>query len=141
MNSADSPLTPKRPEYRSLFITATIITCAIAAFGLLASGALANDHSALPESVTGPEMQLVKSLQEITESRMDSALSGVEQLLKTNPNFRLAHLIKGDLLLARSRSISNMGDAAGVAQQHIADLREEARARVQHHREPVAPNM
>ena len=72
---------------------------------------------------------------------MDSALSGIEQLLKTNPNFRLAHLIKGDLLLARSRPISDMGDTAGVPQQHIADLREEARARVLRHREPVPRNM
>ncbi|SOD42178.1 L,D-transpeptidase family protein [Nitrosovibrio sp. Nv4] len=141
MKSADSLITHKRPEYSRLFITATILTSVIAAFGLLASGALANDHLTLPESVTGPETLLVKSLEEITESRMDSALSGVEQLLKTNPNFRLAHLIKGDLLLARSRPISNMGDTAGLSQQHIADLREEALARVQHHREPVSRNM
>src|SRR5678815_4598532 len=88
--------------------TTTVTAGVIVAFGFLAFGALASDHSALPElSITGPETMLVKSMQEIAESRMDSALSGVEQVLKTNPNFRLAHLIKGDLLLARSRPISN----------------------------------
>ena len=87
--------------------------------------------------LTGPETVLVKSLQEITESRIDSALDGIEQLLKTNPNFRLAHLIKGDLLLARSRAISDIGEMNGVSRQHIDDLREEAKARVQHYRERV----
>ncbi|WP_231623516.1 L,D-transpeptidase family protein [Nitrosospira briensis] len=122
--------------------TTTATAGVIVAFGFLAFGALASDHSALPElSITGPETMLVKSMQEIAESRMDSALSGVEQVLKTNPNFRLAHLIKGDLLLARSRPISNIGDTAGVSQQNIADLRDEARARLLRHQEPVPPNM
>jgi murein L,D-transpeptidase YafK len=141
MKSAGGLITPGRPECSSLLVTTAITACVIAAFGFLASGASAGDHSALPESLTGPETMLVKSLQEIAESRMDSALSGVEQLIKTNPNFRLAHLIKGDLLLARSRPISNMGDTAGAPQQHLADLREEARARVQRHRETIPRNM
>ena len=81
-----------------------------------AFGAWASDRPVWSESsVTGPETILVKSMQEIAESRMDSALSGVEQLLKTNPNFRLAHLIKGDLLLARARPISEIGDTVGVS--------------------------
>ncbi len=141
MKSASGLISPGRSECSSLFIATAITTCAIAAFGFLASGASAGDHSALPESLTGPETMLVKSLQEIAESRMDSALSGVEQLIKTNPNFRLAHLIKGDLLLARSRPISNMGDTSDVSQQHLADLREEARARLQRHRETIPRNM
>ena len=86
---------------------------------------------------TGPEAMLVKSLQEIADSRIDSALSGIEQVLQANPNFRLAHLIKGDMLLARTRPISDMGETAGVGQQQISDLRDEARARVRRHLEPV----
>ena len=93
---------------------------AIAAFSLWITSALAEDASGLSTaSTTGPESILVKSLQEIAESRMDSALNGIEQLLKTNPNFRLAHLIKGDLLLARARPIHTMGETGKVAQQHI----------------------
>ena len=79
-------------------------------------------------SATGPEAMLVKSLQEIADSRMDSALTGIEQVLHANPNFRLAHLIKGDLLLVRTRPISAMGETAGTGQQQITDLRDEARA-------------
>lgn len=137
MRSAD-PAFPKRIQSS----TATITTGVIVAFGFVAFGAWAGDRPVSAElSVAGPETMLVKSMQEIVESRMDAALTGVEQVLKTNPNFRLAHLIKGDLLLARSRPISNMGDTAGVSQQHIADLRDEARARLLRHREPVPRNM
>ena len=122
-------------------LTTALTTAAMAALCLATTVALASDNPILSElSVTGPETALVRSLREITESRMDSALSGIEQLLKTNPNFRLAHLIKGDLLLARSRPISDMGSNAGVP-QHLSDLREEARARMQRHQEPVPLDM
>lgn len=111
-------------------------------FCLAGTSAMARDIPVLPElAIAGPESMLVKSLHEISDRRIDSALNGIEHLLKTNPNFRLAHLIRGDLLLARSRPISNMGDAAGVSLERIADLRAEARVRVQRHQEPVSRDM
>lgn len=115
------------------------ITFAIMAVFCLSPGAAlsADAFTGASPPLTGPETVLVKSLQEITESRIDSALDGIEQLIKTNPNFRLAHLIKGDLLLARSRPISDMGEMNGVSRQHVDDLREEAKARVQHYRDRV----
>lgn len=129
------------PKPDRLTVKTTITTAALAAYCLAIPGVFANENSILTElSMAGPETALVKSLQEIAESRMDSALSGIEQLLKTNPNFRLAQLIKGDLLLARARPINNMGDTGGIPQQDIADLREEARARMQRHRESVPRN-
>jgi hypothetical protein len=39
-----------------------------------------------------------------------------EALIKAYPNFRLAHLVKGDLLLARGRPISTLGNAANAPQ-------------------------
>lgn len=126
---------------RSLIKTAITSTAMVTGFCFAASCVMASDHTSLGLAGSGPETVLVKSLQEIAESRMDSALSGIEELLKTNPNFRLAHLIKGDLLLARSRPISDLGNTAGVSQEHIADLREEARVRVQRHQEQVPRNL
>lgn len=137
MTLSRSPTDPKR----SLIVTVTGVV-AIALWLVVPSALADRDRAAVPEtSLVGPETILVNSLQEIADSRMDSALNGIEQLLKTNPNFRLAHLIKGDLLLARVRPINNMGETAGVSQQHLDDLREEARARVQRHRDPVPPDM
>ncbi|MCC2682365.1 MAG: ErfK/YbiS/YcfS/YnhG [Nitrosospira multiformis] len=113
-----------------------------AALSLWITPALAEEALALsPASTAGPESILVKSLQEISESRMDSALNGIEQLLKTNPNFRLAHLIKGDLLLARARPIHTIGETGTEIQQPIDDLREEARARLQRHLAPIPLDM
>ncbi|ARO88458.1 hypothetical protein EBAPG3_012135 [Nitrosospira lacus] len=136
-----SPMRLMFPKQGCAMAKATITTATLAAYCLVIPGVLASESSILTElSMAGPEAALVKSLQEIAESRVDSALSGIEQLLKTNPNFRLAQLIKGDLLLARVRPINDMGNTGGTPQQDIADLREEARARMQRHRESVPHN-
>ena len=44
------------------------------------------------------EVLLVKTLAEIRQNRMDNALTEIEKVIGAYPNFRLAHLIKGDLL-------------------------------------------
>jgi murein L,D-transpeptidase YafK len=78
---------------------------------------------------SAPEELLVKALIEVGENRVSSALEKIESVLSTSPNFRLAQLVKGDLLLARSRPIDTVG--AGVPSENTAtDLRAEARARL-----------
>jgi len=52
-----------------------------------------------------PEAMLVKTLVEIRNNRLEAALAEVDKVIRSYPNFRLAHLIKGDLLLARSRPL------------------------------------
>ena len=68
--------------------------------------------------------------QEIVRGRMDTALQDIDSLLRLNPNFRLAHLIRGDLLLARGRPINTLGAAPNVPDARIEGLRAEAVARV-----------
>lgn len=143
---ADSARTGGALKYPSAFHACRQPTIAVA--GLLfccalgTSSALARDGSTLAKiSAAEPETLLLNSLREIGDSRMDSALSEIETLLKANPNFRLAQLIKGDILLSRTRAINNVGNATGAPPDRIADLREEARARVQRHREPVPQDM
>ena len=85
-------------------------------------------------SDSGPEPQLARILGEIEKNRLDSALAQTEALLKQYPNFRLAHLIKGDLLLARSMPISTFGNASNAPQDKVADLREEVIARLKAYR-------
>jgi len=46
-----------------------------------------------------------------SSNRLDQALDHVEALLRAKPNFRLAYLIKGDLLLARGRALTTFGNA------------------------------
>ncbi|MGB8517353.1 MAG: L,D-transpeptidase family protein [Gallionella sp.] len=77
------------------------------------------------------EAQLTKSLQAISNNRLDVALNEVDSLLRANPNFRLAQLVKGDLLMARAGAINSFGNAANAPRDKIQDLRDEARVRLQ----------
>jgi hypothetical protein len=52
---------------------------------------------------SGPEPLLAKIFDAIEANRLDAAMQQTDALIKAYPNFRLAHLIRGDLLLARSR--------------------------------------
>ena len=74
----------------------------------------------------------------IEQNKFDLALERVEALLAANPNYRLAHLIRGDLLLARTRPITTFGNAGNVPREKIEDLRAEALARLRAHRERPA---
>jgi len=86
------------------------------------------------------EQQLARSLQAVSDNRLDIALNEVDSLLRLNPNFKLAQLVKGDLLLARSRSINEFGDAPNAPRDLVQDLREEAQVRLQRaqQQQPVA---
>jgi murein L,D-transpeptidase YafK len=90
-------------------------------FGKRAAPMLADD---------APEALLVATLNAIARNQLDVATAEIDRVLKRYPNFRLANLIKGDLLMARARPISTFGAAENVPADRLADLREEARARL-----------
>ena len=77
------------------------------------------------------EAQLVKSLQAINNNHLDIALNEVDSLLRDKPNFKLAQLIKGDLLMAHAGAIIDIGSSANAPRDQIEDLRDEARVRLQ----------
>ncbi len=89
-----------------------------------------------------PPLQTEKALAQIFEAieqgKFDHALERVEALLAVNPNYRLAHLIRGDLLLARTRPITAFGNAGNVPREKIEDLRAEALSRLRAMRERPA---
>jgi murein L,D-transpeptidase YafK len=89
-------------------------------------------------SDSGPEPQLSRIFSEIERNRLDNAFEQTESLLRQYPNFRLAHLIKGDLLLARTKPILTIGNADNAPQEKLADLREEAVARLKAYRDKPA---
>lgn len=87
----------------------------------------------------GPEPLLAKVFDAIEQNRVDLALQQTEQLVTTYPNFRLAYLIKGDLLLARTQPLNTFGQGGGHAVRNkVADLREEAIVRLQGYRSKPA---
>lgn len=79
-----------------------------------------------------PEDQIVKALLLIQQNRLDQAEAVIDQTIKQNPTFKLAQLIKGDLLMARARALPGMGAATNAPGTAISDFQAEARARLRH---------
>ena len=89
------------------------------------------------------ESLLVKSLLEITEGNTKQAFETVNELIHAAPNFKLAYLIRGDLLTAQSGTLKNFGDSATSTSagdvsstpnsEEIEGLREEARTRIEYY--------
>lgn len=82
------------------------------------------------QSQVEPEAMLIKTLIEIRNNRLDLALAEVEKVIQSYPNFRLAQLIKGDLLLARGRPLRGLGEAPNAPRDRVDELRDEARVRL-----------
>jgi murein L,D-transpeptidase YafK len=86
-----------------------------------------------------PEDRLSEVFQSIEANRMDEALGRVDALLHDYPNFRLAYLVRGDLLLARARPLETFGNVVKtVPQEKIDGLRAEALQRLRAKRERPA---
>jgi murein L,D-transpeptidase YafK len=83
----------------------------------------------LARTLRMPETMLVEALIDIRNNRLSAALERVDALLAVKPDFRLAQLVKGDLLMARARAIPTLGAAEAPAER-LNDLRDEARARL-----------
>ncbi len=84
------------------------------------------------------ESLLVKSLLEITEGKTKQAFETVNQLIRTAPNFKLAYLIRGDLLTSQGHALETFGDSHATADstptsEEIAGLRDEARTRIDYY--------
>jgi murein L,D-transpeptidase YafK len=96
---------------------------------------LADRPSRLESFLHGTPRQLegllVKSLLETTQGKLDAALSDIEQVTQAMPNFKLAQLVRGDLLQAKARQISDFGNAPNARHDEIADFQEEARVRLE----------
>ena len=84
------------------------------------------------------ESLLVKSLLEITEGKTKQAFVTVNELIRTAPNFKLAYLIRGDLLTAQGQALEAFGDSHAAADntpnnKAIDGLRDEARTRIEYY--------
>src|SRR5687768_4835541 len=86
-----------------------------------------------------PEDKLSRVFESIESNQLDEAMTRVDALIREYPNFRLAHLVRGDLLLARSRPLQTFGNVAKtVPGEKVDGLREEALARLRALRERPA---
>jgi murein L,D-transpeptidase YafK len=101
---------------------------------------------ALPSGVMGgggigfsdAESLLLKALREVRLSKLDLARQTIDELLVRYPNFRLAHLVQGDLWLAKAKPLLSLGNTSEIADQ-LTGLRAEATARVLREKDVAKP--
>jgi murein L,D-transpeptidase YafK len=121
----------------------TLVQALVAIVVAGASYAWAMNIAPAPVSrhISAPEAMLVRALLDIRDSKFSSARDQIDSLLVANPNFRLAQLVKGDLLLARSRPIDSLGNASGGSAELVEGLRDEARVRLMRSQIEASPEL
>ena len=127
-------LRPLRYAFAALLLVA-VGACALVMNGRSGQAVSAPTAVSAPslkteEAASGPEALLSRTLHEVGNHRLDAAASEIDKAIRDYPNFRLAHLIKGDLLLARARPLTTVGNASGAPLDRLEELRAEARARL-----------
>jgi murein L,D-transpeptidase YafK len=75
------------------------------------------------------ETALVRAIVGLRESGLKQALDEIDKAVARNPNFRLGHLVHGDILMARAgRPVAFASNAATAGS--VASLQDEARVRL-----------
>ncbi|MDA9210858.1 L,D-transpeptidase family protein [Methylophilaceae bacterium] len=77
------------------------------------------------------ESLLIKALELISNGQLDQANNIIDELIVLAPNFKLAHLIRGDILTAYSMSINSFGGSAiEINSNKVQELKKEAQQRI-----------
>ncbi|MFM7331635.1 MAG: murein L,D-transpeptidase family protein [Brachymonas sp.] len=139
--------TPKKKK--KVRTAAAVATVAATGAGRAAATA-ERSKKAKKSAATSPqglqaEARLLQIYQQIGKGQSRTALAAAERLVADHPNFALAQLVYGDLLLAQTQGIRALGDvpeatvrsAPGV----LTDLREESLLRIRALRERPAPGL
>jgi len=105
---------------------------------LATSPAVAAAAAAL--SKPNPEALLIEVYKELGANHLNQALAKADKLVAAYPNFRLGHLIRGDLLLMHTRPVTTFGAVNGP-EEKLRNLREEAMARLKSLREKPDPEL
>ena len=79
---------------------------------------------------TKTDLMFQRAIDDVRRGANERALHTLDGLVERHPNFRLAHLVRGDVLLARVRSIKALGNSGDAAHGRLEELRAEAKARM-----------
>ena len=133
---------------RSLFLIGALALAAAESQGILPLAVSATNPVAVSQAEqpmaapaeydSGPEhieSLLLDVLAKIERQQLDQALELTAQMLERYPNYRLGHLIQGDLLLAQAQAIDDLGATSRLTPELVAQLRAEALARLASHRQ------
>jgi L,D-transpeptidase YnhG len=105
----------------------------------------ASAQASAPANGLQAEARLLQIYQLIGQSKTREALKLADKLVIDHPNFALAHLVHGDLLVAQTQPLRTLGDVpeatVRAAPGVLTDLREESLLRIRALREKPAPGM
>ncbi|NOT69232.1 MAG: L,D-transpeptidase family protein [Methylophilaceae bacterium] len=79
------------------------------------------------------ESLLIKGLLETSQGQLQQALATTDELLRVAPNFKLAHLVRGDLFMARAQQLQTFGNSTANPAANVEDFRQEALVRLQNY--------
>lgn len=114
----------------------------LAASGVAAAApSAAKDRNVRSSENPDPEVLLIGVYKELAANNLRKAQAKADALVEAYPNFRLGHLIRGDLLLMHTRPVTTLGAVHGEAGEALKGLREEAMARLKSLRERPEPDM
>jgi murein L,D-transpeptidase YafK len=105
---------------------------AVVAFAMSATALADGSLIALPSApalANHLEAALVRSIVDLRAAALKSALAQIDQVVAARPDFRLAQLVKGDILMAKAGRPVAFASNAFPAQE-VAPLQDEARARL-----------
>lgn len=104
------------------------------------AGAAGKLHAPSLPAKADPEQLLADIYKDLADNHLRAAQLKADALVEAYPNFRLGHLVRGDLLLMHTRPVTHLGSAPKGAEAKLQDLRQEAAARLTAlHAEPSRP--
>ncbi|MDH3588387.1 MAG: L,D-transpeptidase family protein [Gammaproteobacteria bacterium] len=86
-----------------------------------------------------PELRLINVIETFRRGEVDSAMNEAQELLEANPNFRLAHLVYGDLLASRA-GVPMSFQSTDMPSASVGLLMAEAKQRWKHYRTSKRPD-
>lgn len=120
-----------RPSRRSLrSVTRLVLASFCFSASAIADGGGGGALRAGPAFANDVEGALVRAIVGLRESGLREAMGEIDRALLRNPNFRLAHLVKGDMLMARAGKPVAFA-SLGAPSESMAPLQDEARVRLQ----------
>lgn len=118
---------------------------------LLARGSIANATASQAKNFAAiaaqaadkpdPEVLLIDVYKDLSVNHLREAQAKADALVEAYPNFRLGHLIRGDLLLLHTRPITTFGAVTNGPAEKLKNLREEAVVRLKSLRERPNPDL
>lgn len=109
--------------------------------GMASSSSFAKTQVVRAAEKPDPEVMLIEVYKQLASNKLRQAQQKADALVEAYPNFRLGHLIRGDLLLMHTRPVATLGAVTNAPEEKLKNLRDEAMVRLRYLRERPDPSL